>query len=78
MAKEFIQDPRSATSMKCNSCGQTFKAIGLQEGRTCRAPLNTNDPNRPHGNRCNGSLFEISEDLSEAYKRQSDARLNKP
>jgi hypothetical protein len=77
MVKEFIQDPARMIPMKCNSCGRIFKAIGLQEGRTCRAPLNTGDPNQPHGNRCNGSLFEITEDLSEGYKRQSDARHNK-
>ena len=77
MVKTVIQDPAASIPMKCNSCGKVFRAVGLAEGRTCRAPLDSGDPNQPHGNRCNGSLFEITEDVSEVYKRQSDARHNK-
>jgi hypothetical protein len=58
--------------LKCNTCGRIFKAFGSVEGEICRAPLNTGDPNQPTGNRCTGSLFEISEVAADQVKRRSD------
>ena len=75
--KEFIQDPAQSIPMKCNSCGTIFRAVGLQEGRTCRAPLDSGDPNQPHGNRCTGSLFEIDADVADYNKRASDDRIRR-
>ena len=75
MVKTFIQDPVAQIPMKCNMCGKIFRAVGLQEGRTCRAPIDSGDPNVPHGNRCSGSLFEIDEDTAEHLKRASDDRI---
>ena len=71
--KNFAENQsRKALPLKCNTCGKIFKAFGMVEGQICRAAVDSNDPNQPHGNRCTGSLFEIDEELADRLKRRSD------